>query len=81
MIFQRHDLVFADWIGIDTSLVQNDNFRKLILESKIPGIVRREEIILTQGENYYTENEDVFIGFVYPYTEDGRRLRFASSVP
>jgi phosphoribosyl-dephospho-CoA transferase len=81
MIFQRHDLVFSDWREIDTSLVQNENFKKLILQNVLPGIVRRDEIESTQGENYYSENEKVFIGFVYPYIENGRRLRFASSVP
>ncbi|NYT04520.1 MAG: hypothetical protein GKC00_07435 [Candidatus Methanofastidiosa archaeon] len=80
MIFQRHDLVFSDWKKIDTSLVQNENFKKLILQDILPGIVRRDEIEASLGENYYSENEKVFIGFVYPYTENGRRLRFATSV-
>ncbi len=80
MIFHRHDLVFSDWKQIDSSSIQNENFKKLILQNIIPGIVRREEIEVTQGDNYYSENEKVFIGFVYPYTEDGRRLRFGSSV-
>lgn len=80
MIFQRHDLVFSDWKEIDTSLVQNENFKKLIIQNVLPGIVRRDEIESTQGENYYSENEKVFIGFVYPYTENGRRLRYATSV-
>ncbi|HNU61279.1 MAG TPA: malonate decarboxylase holo-[acyl-carrier-protein] synthase, partial [Methanofastidiosum sp.] len=50
------------------------------LQNILPGIVRREEIDVTQGDNYYSEKETVFIGFVYPYTENGRRLRFGSSV-
>ena len=81
MIFQRHDLVFSDWKQINISSIQNENFKKLIIQNIIPGIVRREEIEVTQGDNYYSENEKVFIGFVYPYTENGRRLRFGSSVP
>lgn len=81
MIFQRHDLVFSDWKQIDASTIQNENFKKLIVQNILPGIVRREEIDVTQGDNYYSENEKVFIGFVYPYTENGRRLRFGSSVP
>lgn len=81
MIFQRHDLVFSDWNQIDTSNIQNDNFRKLILDNLLPGIVRREETDNSKRSNYYKDDEHVFIGFVYPYTIDGRRLRFASSVP
>jgi len=81
MIFQRHDLVFSDWKKIDTSLIQNEDFKKLILKNVLPGIVRRDEIETTTGDNYYSENEKVFIGFVHPYTKDGRRLRFAASVP
>ncbi|KYC44478.1 MAG: phosphoribosyl-dephospho-CoA transferase [Candidatus Methanofastidiosum methylothiophilum] len=81
MIFQRHDLVFSNWSIIDTSLVKNENFKKLILQNILPGIVRRDELEAKPGENYYSENEKVFIGFVYPYTENGRRLRFATSVP
>lgn len=81
MIFQRHDLVFSDWKQIDTSTIQNENFKKLILQNTLPGIVRREEIVVTQGDNYYSEDENVFIGFVHPYTENGRRLRFGTSVP
>jgi len=80
MIFQRHDLVFSDWKQIDTSTIQNENFKKLIAQNILPGIVRRDEIDVTQGDNYYSENEKVFIGFVYPYTENGRRLRFGSSI-
>jgi phosphoribosyl-dephospho-CoA transferase len=81
MIFQRHDLVFSDWKKIDTSLIQNEDFKELILKNVLPGIVRRDEIETTTGDNYYSENEKVFIGFVHPYTKDGRRLRFAASVP
>jgi phosphoribosyl-dephospho-CoA transferase len=81
MIFHRHDLVFSDWKQIDTSTIQNEDFKKLILQNILPGIVRREEIDVTQGDNFYSENETVFIGFVHPYTENGRRLRFGSSVP
>lgn len=81
MIFHRHDLVFSDWKQIDTSTIQNEEFKKLILQNILPGIVRREEIDVTQGDNYYSENEKVFIGFVHPYTENGRRLRFGASVP
>lgn len=81
MIFQRHDLVFSDWKQIDTSIIQNENFKKLILQNTLPGIVRREELDVTQGDNYYSENEKVFIGFVHPYTENGRRLRFGTSIP
>jgi len=80
MIFQRHDLVFADWKSIDTSVIKNEDFRNLIIQSKIPGIVRRDEKDVTDGENYYTENEKVFIGFVHPVTVQGRRLRFGSSI-
>jgi len=80
MIFQRHDLVFSDWKNIDTSLIPNENFKQLIIQNKLPGIVRREEIEATTGENYYTENEKVFIGFVHPYTENGQRLRFGSFI-
>ena len=81
MIFRRHDLVFSDWKKINTSLIQNEDFKELILKNIIPGIVRRDEIETTTGDNYYSENEKVFIGFVHPYTKDGRRLRFAASVP
>ncbi len=80
MIFQRHDLVFAEWKQIDTSNIQNDSFRKLLHDNLLPGIVRREETDNSQGNNYYTQDEKVFVGFVYPYTIEGRRLRFASSV-
>lgn len=80
MIFRRHDLVFSDWKKINTSLIQNGDFKELILKNIIPGIVRRDEIETTTGDNYYSENEKVFIGFVHPFTQDGRRLRFASSV-
>ncbi len=81
MIFQRHDLVFSDFRKIDTSLIQNENFKRLISKNILPGIVRRDEKENTVGDNYYSDNEKVFIGFVHPYTENGRRLRFATSVP
>ncbi|HII94454.1 MAG TPA: hypothetical protein HA367_01745 [Candidatus Methanofastidiosum sp.] len=81
MIFHRHDLVFSDWRQIDTSTIQNEDFKKLIVQNILPGIVRREEIDTTQGDNFYSEKETVFIGFVHPYTENGRRLRFGSSIP
>lgn len=80
MIFQRHDLVFADWKNMDTSLIQNEEFRNLIIQNKIPGIVRRDEKEVTDGENYYNQEEKVFVGFVHPVTENGRRLRFGSSI-
>lgn len=81
MIFHRHDLVFSDWKQIDSSTIQNEDFKKLIVQNILPGIVRREEIDVTQGDNFYSEKETVFIGFVHPYIENGRRLRFGSSVP
>jgi len=73
--------VFSDWRQIDTSTIQNEDFKKLIVQNILPGIVRREEIDTTQGDNFYSEKETVFIGFVHPYTENGRRLRFGSSIP
>ncbi|MCC7572680.1 MAG: malonate decarboxylase holo-[acyl-carrier-protein] synthase [Candidatus Methanofastidiosum sp.] len=81
MIFQRHDLVFSDWKHIDISPIKNEDFRNLIVQNILPGIVRREEIDVVKGANYYSENEKVFIGFVHPYTENGRRLRFGTFVP
>lgn len=81
MHFKRHDLVYAPW-GSDTiDGILHNEFRQLVEEGKIPGIVRRDESSRQlKHTTYYDDDETVYVGFVYPHKIDGARLRYASSV-
>ncbi|HHN81939.1 MAG TPA: hypothetical protein ENN11_04900 [Methanomicrobia archaeon] len=80
MRFNRHDLVFAHGRDIALQGLGGGPFHDLITAGQIPGIVRREESALHRGDPWYDANEEVYVGFVYPYKEDGHRIRYASSV-
>ncbi|MHC1605201.1 MAG: phosphoribosyl-dephospho-CoA transferase MdcG domain-containing protein [Candidatus Methanofastidiosia archaeon] len=80
MKFWRHDLIFARWNKENLSYILEDDFREMINESIIPGIVRRNESNEFAGTNFYTRNETVYVGFVYPHKIDGNRIRYASSI-
>jgi len=81
MFYYRHDLVYGSWDKISFEDLEHEKFKDLILRGGIPGIVRREDCIVHKvSDNYYNANETVYVGFVYPFKEDGQRIRFASSI-
>jgi phosphoribosyl-dephospho-CoA transferase len=80
MRFNRHDLVFARWDDAALRGLGAGPFHEFISSGVIPGIVRREESAQRGTDPWYDASEEVYVGFVYPYKEDGHRLRYASSV-
>ncbi|MBN1785459.1 MAG: hypothetical protein JW825_00515 [Candidatus Methanofastidiosa archaeon] len=81
MIFRRHDLVFSKWDEGDLAGLAHKNFKGLIMSGTLPGIVRREESVESpKMSNHYTEEDIVYLGFVYPNKENGSRVRFGTSI-
>lgn len=81
MEVRRHDLVMADWGEEVVSSIPHQGLRELVSQGRIPGIVRRDEAHpLATGAPYYTEHDIVPVGFVYPYREDGMRIRHPSRI-
>jgi len=80
MKYYRHDLVFANFEKVITGL-EHRGLKDLIINDDLPGIVRREEGIDTgSARNYYSEDEMVYIGFVYPEKHNGQRIRFGTGI-
>lgn len=81
MKYYRHDLVYGRWNKRSFEGLDHETFKDMILRNAIPGIVRREDGIDHKvSDNHYSAIETVYVGFVYPFKEDGQRVRFGSSI-
>ena len=81
MEISRHDLAMAEWDSTLIDAIPHAGLRDLVAKGRIPGIVRRDEANpLSTGAPFYTEHDIVPVGFVYPYREDGMRIRHPARI-